>query len=154
MKRGNACSICGHAERSVMEFALASGVGRRALGKRHGVSPDALARHYKHHLSEEQREQLKHFARLQRDPGSVRRAARESGIITWYRQQAGIDDDKSKPTHAYMRLPANFCATFYGANGVPYSLQPGQIAKIRVEDTPHLRALGAIDINSVDELNQ
>jgi hypothetical protein len=47
------CSVCRHAERVRAEIALATGEQRTAVGRRFGLSPYALKRHFKAHVSEE-----------------------------------------------------------------------------------------------------
>jgi hypothetical protein len=44
-----------HPDRGSIELAMAKGVGRRQAGARYGVSPDAVQRHLRHHVSDEQK---------------------------------------------------------------------------------------------------
>ncbi len=57
-RRTGRCTICLHPQRYRMEILLVSGVGRRAVAKQFSVSADAVWRHSKVHISEEQRAQL------------------------------------------------------------------------------------------------
>jgi hypothetical protein len=57
-QRSGRCKICQHPERFRIELALVSGVGRRALARKFAVSGDAIWRHGRAHMSEEQRTQL------------------------------------------------------------------------------------------------
>jgi transposase-like protein len=57
-RRGNPrtqCSICPHVERARAELLLARGDQVRATARKFGMSEDALARHWRNHVSEEQR---------------------------------------------------------------------------------------------------
>lgn len=47
------CSVCQHRERARIEYALARGGSRRAVGERFGVSGDACWRHWRHHVQPE-----------------------------------------------------------------------------------------------------
>lgn len=49
-KRGPACGVCGHSDRAIIDLALARNVSPVALGRKHGLGPDALYRHKKSHL--------------------------------------------------------------------------------------------------------
>lgn len=154
MPRGytGSCQVCVHKERAHIEFALAGGATRRALAKMHDISDNAIRHHFAEHLTTAQREQLAHFAKLQQAPAAPRPSRVSHGLLTWYRQQAGLESDKSQPTHCYMRVPADFAATFYGTDGTRYTLAPGQVAKVRVEDRPQLARLGAVEIHNIEEL--
>lgn len=52
------CSICAHEQRYRIELAMVSGVGRRVIAKRFGVSGDAAWRHLRNHVPGERRAQL------------------------------------------------------------------------------------------------
>ncbi len=45
------CGICSSPDRELIERAMREGAGRRTIGRRFGVSPDAAGRHQKHHLA-------------------------------------------------------------------------------------------------------
>lgn len=49
--RGTPCTICTHRERAALDLALARGVAATALARRYELSPDALYRHRKAHLT-------------------------------------------------------------------------------------------------------
>jgi hypothetical protein len=58
------CTICAHDQRGRLDYLLVTtggshGGGRRALAQKFGVSPDALWRHAKNHISEEYRTAVK-----------------------------------------------------------------------------------------------
>lgn len=57
-QRSGRCKICQSPERFRIELLLVSGVGRRAIAKKFAVSADAVWRHGRLHVSEEQRTQL------------------------------------------------------------------------------------------------
>lgn len=60
-RRGNPhvqCSICLHQERPRIDLALVSGAAARAVGRKFNVSPHALGRHLRAHVSPERRAQL------------------------------------------------------------------------------------------------
>jgi hypothetical protein len=57
-QQNNRCSICSHEQRYRIELAMVSGVGRRVIAKRFGVSGDAAWRHFQNHVSEERRATL------------------------------------------------------------------------------------------------
>jgi hypothetical protein len=44
------CAVCRHAERARIEFLMARGASRHALGAKFSVSPDAVARHWRTHV--------------------------------------------------------------------------------------------------------
>lgn len=44
------CTICTHRERAAIDLALAGGLSMGAIGKRYGLSRDALYRHRQNHL--------------------------------------------------------------------------------------------------------
>ena len=48
---GRACSICDHAERDIIDAALVSGDSYRDIGTAYGVTPSALSRHLRRHVS-------------------------------------------------------------------------------------------------------
>lgn len=52
------CTVCRHAERGRLEMLAASGASQEALGRRFGVSHDALQRHMSRHVSQERKAQL------------------------------------------------------------------------------------------------
>ncbi len=57
-QRSGRCKICQSPDRFRVELMLVSGVGRRAIAKKFGVSADAVWRHGRLHISQEQRTQL------------------------------------------------------------------------------------------------
>jgi hypothetical protein len=57
-QRSGRCKICQSPDRFRIELLLVSGVGRRAIAKKFGVSADAAWRHGRLHVSQEQRAQL------------------------------------------------------------------------------------------------
>jgi hypothetical protein len=57
-QRTGRCKICQSPERFRIELLLVSGAGRRAVAKKFGVSADAVWRHGRLHISQEQRLQL------------------------------------------------------------------------------------------------
>lgn len=57
-KRGNPCTICQHERRHLLELGLVHRVPLRTLAARFDVSPDALHRHSKNHLSAQLRAAL------------------------------------------------------------------------------------------------
>lgn len=57
-RRTGRCTICQHPERYRMELLLVSGAGRRAIARKFQVSADAVWRHGKTHISDEQRAQM------------------------------------------------------------------------------------------------
>jgi len=52
------CTICLHEQRHRIELALASGASRQAIGRKFAVSPQAVRRHGKLHVSAERRAAL------------------------------------------------------------------------------------------------
>jgi|SRR5579863_7722540 len=52
------CSICSHDQRYRIELAMVSGVGRRVIAKRFGVSGDSAWRHLRNHVPAERRAHL------------------------------------------------------------------------------------------------
>lgn len=57
-QRSGRCKVCQSPERFRIELLLVSGAGRRAIAKKFGVSADAIWRHGRLHISQEQRAQL------------------------------------------------------------------------------------------------
>jgi hypothetical protein len=47
------CSVCMSDRRGEAELAYAKGVGRRQVGARYNLSPDAVQRHWAHHVSDQ-----------------------------------------------------------------------------------------------------
>src|SRR5579864_7863633 len=47
------CTVCRHASRVRIDFLLASGAPKDPLGKKFGLSGDALTRHFARHVSED-----------------------------------------------------------------------------------------------------
>ena len=52
------CTICAHPQRYQIELAIVSGVSRRAIGKKYGLSSDAVWRHGRNHVPPERRTEL------------------------------------------------------------------------------------------------
>ena len=140
MPRRVPCQICERHDRAAIEFAFASGVGRRRLGKRHRVSPDAIARHMKNHVNADERAQLERFAALAvAVPASA--PPPEPGILTYYKQMTGMVAP-APPGRVMISVPADWCTTFYGRDGTRYDLQPGQAATVSRDDVAALTRLG------------
>jgi hypothetical protein len=74
MKR---CSICAHDARPQIDLAVASGLSKRAIGERFKVSPDAVWRHGKDHLTPELKAAL--ALKLVRKEGDTRAVLLEEG---------------------------------------------------------------------------
>jgi hypothetical protein len=56
--RASRCTICNHRECAAIELAIARRVTERAISKRYGVSPDAVGRHARNHLTPQLRAKL------------------------------------------------------------------------------------------------
>jgi hypothetical protein len=57
-RRGPACTVCSHRERTAIDLAIARGVSMNAIAKRSGLGADSLARHARNHLPPQLRAQL------------------------------------------------------------------------------------------------
>src|SRR5215831_20057696 len=79
MKRttGLRCTICNHPARPQIDLAIATGLSKRAVAQRFGVSRDAVWRHGQAHLTAEMRAAL--VAKLLRREGDMRRILLEEG---------------------------------------------------------------------------
>jgi len=79
MKRtvGLRCTICNHPARPQIDLAIATGLSKRAIAERFGVSRDAVWRHAQAHLTAEMRAALA-IKLLQRE-GDTRRILLEEG---------------------------------------------------------------------------
>jgi hypothetical protein len=71
------CTICNHPARPQIDLAIATGLSKRAVAQRFGVSPDAVWRHGQSHLTPEVRAALA-TKLLQRD-GDMRGVLLEEG---------------------------------------------------------------------------
>jgi len=79
MKRtvGLRCTICNHPARPRIDLAIATGLAKRAVAERFGVSRDAVWRHAQAHLTAEMRAAL--ATRLLQREGDTRRILLEEG---------------------------------------------------------------------------
>ena len=79
MKRtvGLRCTICNHPARPQIDLAIATGLAKRAVAERFGVSRDAVWRHAQAHLTAEMRAAL--ATRLLQREGDTRRILLEEG---------------------------------------------------------------------------
>src|SRR5437016_4808699 len=79
MKRpvGLRCTICNHPARPQIDLAIATGLSKRAVAERFGVSRDAVWRHAQAHLTAEMRAAL--ATRLLQREGDTRRILLEEG---------------------------------------------------------------------------
>ena len=79
MKRsvGLRCTICNHPARPQIDLAIATGVAKRAVAERFGVSRDAVWRHGQTHLTAEMRAAL--ATKLLQREGDTRRILLEEG---------------------------------------------------------------------------
>src|SRR5689334_3620941 len=79
MKRtvGLRCTICNHPARPQIDLAIATGLSKRVVAERFGVSRDAVWRHAQAHLTAEIRFAL--AAKLLQREGDVRRILLEEG---------------------------------------------------------------------------
>lgn len=62
--KGRECGVCAHPDRASVELGLANRVSLRALGKRYGLSIDAIHRHRHNHMSPQLTAQLMTRGRL------------------------------------------------------------------------------------------
>ena len=74
---GRRCTICNHPTRPQIDLAIATGVSKRAVAERFGVSRDAVWRHAQAHLTTEMRAAL--ATRLLQREGDTRRILLEEG---------------------------------------------------------------------------
>ena len=79
MKRsvGLRCTICNHPARPQIDLAIATGLSKRAVAERFGVSRDAVWRHAQAHLTAEMRAAL--VTKLLQREGDTRRILLEEG---------------------------------------------------------------------------
>ena len=79
MKRtvGLRCTICNHPARPQIDLAIATGLSKRAVAERFGVSRDAVWRHAQTHLTAEMRAAL--ATKLLQREGDTRRILLEEG---------------------------------------------------------------------------
>src|SRR5215467_7207596 len=79
MKRsvGLRCTICNHPARPQIDLAIATGLSKRAVAERFGVSRDAVWRHAQAHLTAEMRAAL--ATKLLQHEGDTRRILLEEG---------------------------------------------------------------------------
>ncbi len=52
------CTVCAHPERVRLEILLASGAGQSAVGRKYGLSADAVHRHWRNHVTAERKANL------------------------------------------------------------------------------------------------
>ena len=74
---GLRCTICNHPSRPQIDLAIATGLSKRAVARRFGVSHDAVWRHRQAHLTAEMRAAL--ATKLLRREGDMRRILLEEG---------------------------------------------------------------------------
>src|SRR6516164_9290009 len=74
---GLRCTICNHPSRPQIDLAIATGLSKRAVARRFGVSNDAVWRHRQAHLTAEMRAAL--ATKLLRREGDMRRILLEEG---------------------------------------------------------------------------
>jgi hypothetical protein len=74
---GPRCTICNHPARPQIDLAIATGVAKRAVAERFGVSRDAVWRHGQTHLTAEMRAAL--ATKLLQREGDTRRILLEEG---------------------------------------------------------------------------
>ena len=74
---GPRCTICNHPARPQIDLAIATGVAKRAIAERFGVSRDAVWRHGQTHLTAEMRAAL--ATKLLQREGDTRRILLEEG---------------------------------------------------------------------------
>jgi hypothetical protein len=72
------CTVCAHAERGRIDFLAASGSPLKPLAEQFGVSRDSLQRHFKAHVTETYKRQVK-IGPLQSED-SLRKLAAEEGV--------------------------------------------------------------------------
>lgn len=77
---GNRCTVCAHRDRPQIDLALASGIAKRIVATRFGISPDAAWRHARDHLTPELKAAL--ALRLVRKQGDTRAVLLEEGAST------------------------------------------------------------------------
>src|SRR6516164_9632075 len=73
---GLRCTICNHPSRPQIDLAIATGLSKRAVARRFGVSHDAVWRHRQAHLTAEMRAAL--ATKLLRREGDMRRIVLEA----------------------------------------------------------------------------
>jgi hypothetical protein len=80
LKRGSGlrCTICNHSARPQIDLAIATGLSKRAVAERFGVSRDAVWRHARAHLTAEMRAAL--ATKLLQREGDTRRILLEEGV--------------------------------------------------------------------------
>jgi hypothetical protein len=74
---GLRCTICNHPARPQIDLAIATGLSKRAVAERFGVSRDAVWRHAQAHLTAEMRAAL--ATKLLQREGDTRRILLEEG---------------------------------------------------------------------------
>ena len=87
---GPRCTICNHPARPQIDLAIATGVAKRAVAERFGVSRDAVWRHAQAHLTAEMRAAL--ATKLLQREGDTRRILLEEG--------AGVTEAEGDPRPA------------------------------------------------------
>src|SRR5262249_48170862 len=130
MKRsvGLRCTICNHPARPQIDLAIATGLSKRAVAERFGVSRDAVWRHAQAHLTAEMRAAL--ATKLLQREGDTRRILLEEGAGVTEALKAirgplfalflaAVDTDDSKAAVALARAAARksraCCQAHWGA---------------------------------------
>jgi len=101
--RSRRCTVCQHPERGRIDYLLCvaegnHGSGRRALGEKYGLSPHAIWRHGKGHISEEYRKAAR-VGPFQSEE-ELRRLVAESGASALDRFNALYNGHLSRWLHA------------------------------------------------------
>jgi hypothetical protein len=76
------CHVCGHADRALIEAARMAGASLDALAAKYGISRDAIWRHFKNHLSDEQRADI--LARIPMAELAERAAAEGTSVLQYF----------------------------------------------------------------------
>jgi hypothetical protein len=79
--KGQGCTICGHPDRASIELGLANKVPIRVLGKRYGVSSDAVHRHGHRHMTAELHAQLMTRGRMTPQDLENLRVTESEGVL-------------------------------------------------------------------------
>lgn len=74
---GRLCHVCNHPSRPAIDLAIATGCSKRSIGERFKISPDAVWRHGKAHLTSEVRAAL--ATKILQREGDMRRILLEEG---------------------------------------------------------------------------
>jgi hypothetical protein len=114
---GLSCTVCNHPARPQIDLAIATGLSKRAVAERFGVSRDAVWRHAQAHLTAEMR--AAQAAKLLQREGDTRPFSPPSLFLLYRRPgesrdplvQASVVDGRLKP-----RIP-NALDTEFRASG-------------------------------------